>query len=279
MIPGNETNKVYFSELICTKYSKTFNELANLLNKHCIEYDFIKSTKDIWCRDYMPIQIEMGKFVQFRYEPSYLKDDLELQSDPKEVCKANNIIHQFSKINLDGGNIVNCSDRAIISDRIFSENPEYINKSKLISDIEKLLELEVIIIPHIKNDLTGHADGMVRFINRNKIIGNNRSAEYKCWTKEINKILKNHNIEYIDIPFYSKKDKKNPYNAEGCYVNYLEVKNLIIIPIFEKNLEIEKEVYSVFKDVFNNRIIETLNFYDIGLEGGLLNCCTWTIKT
>ncbi|GAB3021329.1 hypothetical protein GCM10027051_28240 [Niabella terrae] len=52
----------------------------------------------------MPIQIERGKFVQFRYEPSYLKDNSEVQSDFQEVCTANKIDPQFSKSNLDGGN-------------------------------------------------------------------------------------------------------------------------------------------------------------------------------
>jgi len=142
MIAGKATDTVYFSEILLTdkRFTKTCNALTELLEKHSIKYDFLKATKDIWCRDYMSIQIEKGKFVQFRYEPSYLKNDLELQSDPKEVCKANNIRPQFSKINLDGGNVVNWSDRAIITDRVFDENPEYSSKTKLISDIEKLLD-------------------------------------------------------------------------------------------------------------------------------------------
>src|SRR5690554_1576232 len=91
MIAGKATDTVYFSEILLTdkRFTKTCNALTELLEKHSIKYDFLKATKDIWCRDYMAIQIEKGKFVQFRYEPSYLKDDLELQSDPKEVCKAN----------------------------------------------------------------------------------------------------------------------------------------------------------------------------------------------
>lgn len=124
MVISKQINTVYLSEKLHSdnRFTETYNVLTTLLDQHGIRREFLKATKDIWCRDYMPIQTEKGKFVQFRYEPSYLKDDLELQSDPKEVCKANNIEPKFSKINLDGGNVVNWSERAIITDRVFEEN-------------------------------------------------------------------------------------------------------------------------------------------------------------
>ena len=124
-------------------------------------------------------------------------------------------------INLDGGNVVNWYDRAIVTDRIFQENPEYSNKFQLIEELEKLLEVEVIVIPQIKTDFTGHADGMVRFINKSALIGNSLSQEYVYWRKGMTKILKDHNIDYIDIPFIEHKDKKNPETAVGCYINFL----------------------------------------------------------
>jgi agmatine deiminase len=280
MIAGKATDTVYFSEILLTdkRFTKTFNALTKLLGKHSIKYDFLKATKDIWCRDYMPIQIERGKFVQFRYEPSYLKDDLELQSDPKKVCKANNIKPQFSKINLDGGNVVNWSDRAIITDRVFDENLEYSSKNKLIAEIEKLLDVEIIVIPQIKSDMTGHADGMVRFVDRNTVLGNDREKEFKYWKNGINQILKEKGIEYIDIPFLDHKEKKYPDHAIGCYVNYLEVENLIVLPIFETEKNKDQEVYDKFREIFPDREIETINYNEIGFYGGLLNCTTWTIK-
>jgi agmatine deiminase len=280
MIAGKETNTVYFSEELRSdkRFTKTCNALTELLKKHSIKYCFLKATKDIWCRDYMPIQTEKGKFVQFRYEPWYLKDDLELQSDPKEVCKTNNIKPQFSKINLDGGNVVNWSDRAIITERVFDENPEYSSKTKLILEIEKLLEAEIIVIPQIKSDMTSHADGMVRFVDRNTVLGNDREQEYKYWKNGINKILKEKGIEYFDIPFLDHKEKKYPDHAIGCYVNYLEVENLIVLPIFETEKNKDQDVYDKFKEIFPDRKIETINYNEIGLFGGLLNCTTWTIK-
>lgn len=196
---------VYLSELLKKQFPKSFNRLTSILNKHNVEYRLLKGTKDIWCRDYMPIQTESGKLVQFRYEPSYLKGKKEwedLRSDVKEVCRLNGFKPLFSNINLDGGNVLLCSGRVIVSDRIFTENPEYTDKEQLVKEISDLLDAEVIIIPAQKGDMTGHADGMVRFIDHDTILGNNRNEEYKYWTNGIEKVLKDYNLNYIDVPFF-----------------------------------------------------------------------------
>jgi len=61
-------------------------------------------------------------------------------------------------------------------------------------------------------------------------------------------------------------------------VNYLEVDNLIVIPIFETEKNKDQEVYDKFRMIFPDRKIETINYNEIGFYGGLLNCTTWTIK-
>lgn len=273
---------VYLSELLQERYPKTCSQLISILDKHKISHRFLKATKDIWCKDYMPVQTKSGKLVQFRYEPSYLKGNEAYKntlSDVKEVCKANSIQPLFSNINLDGGNVLICSDRAIISDRVFDENPEYTNKEELITEIGELLEAEVIIIPTQKDDLTGHADGMVRFVDRNTILGNDRKEEYKYWTEKMNKVVQKYGLNYLDIPFFSNyKDKAYADHAIGIYVNYLEVNDLIVIPIFEVSGNKDIEAIARIKQIFPDRKIETINCMEIGLEGGLLNCITWTVS-
>ena len=218
---------VYMSDLLKERYPETCNRLLQILDKYHVTYDWIKGTKDIWCRDYMPVQTESGKFIQFRYEPSYLKGRKEWEesrSDVKEICRINNIDAAFSDINLDGGNVLICDGRAIISDRLFSENPER-DKDSLLRALAKLLECEIIIIPALKSqdeDLTGHADGMVRFVDRNTIIGNERRAdEYKYMKDGLQKALDTFNLTYIDIPYFVDNDAKHPYSAIGIYVVYL----------------------------------------------------------
>ena len=272
------TEIVYLSELLEERYPECFNRLTLILKKHNVGYRLLKGTKDIWCRDYMPIQTESGKLIQFRYEPSYLEGNKEWEgsrSDVREVCRQNGFEPVFSNINLDGGNVLLCSGRAIISDRVFSENPE-MSREELLSELSNLLECEIIIIPAENDDMTGHADGMVRFVNRNTILGNNLEKEYKYWRKGMQKVLKKYNLKYIDMPFSLPKDSKHPLSAIGIYVNYLEIGDLIVLPVFGRDED--KQAIDVIQKTFPDRIVETIDFNDVALEGGLLNCTTWVIK-
>lgn len=273
---GEQT--VYMSDLLRTEFPDACERLIKILDKHKVKYDFLKGTKDIWCRDYMPIQTESGKFVQFKYDPSYLKGNKEWEesrSDVKEVCRVNGIDARFSDINLDGGNVLICDRRAIISDRIFSENPDW-NKEELVSELSKLLECEIIIIPAQNGDMTGHADGMVRFVNRNTILGNRLADEYKYWRERMQKVIEKFGLEYIDVPFITDiKDPKHPYSAIGIYVNYLEVNNLIVLPVFGR--EEDKQAVEIIQKAFPDKVVETINYDEVAQEGGLLNCTTWVV--
>ena len=273
---GGQT--VFLSEILKEKYPNTCNKLISIFDKHQVKYSFLKATKDIWCRDYMPVQTPSGKLIQFTYNPSYLKGNKEWEesrSDVKDVCRMNNINAEFSDINLDGGNVLIFDDRAIISDRIFSENPNR-DKDELVKELGKQLECEIIIIPAEKDDMTGHADGMVRFVNRDTILGNNRADEYKYWREGMQKVIDKYGLTYIDIPFFAPKDSKHPLSAVGIYVNYLEVNNLIVLPVFGRDED--KLAVDIIQKTFPERVVETIDYNEVAYEGGLLNCTTWVVK-
>lgn len=197
-------NTVYISSLLKKKFPTAAKELISVLDKHNIIVKELTNTKDIWCRDYMPIQNRLGELVQFKYNPSYLKGKKEWEesrSDVHIVCETNGIKPIYSDINIDGGNIVLYNDKAILTDRIFIENPNY-DKDKLIAELECLLKAKIIVIPAIKTDITGHADGMVRFVNENTILGNNLDIEYKYIRDGINKVCKENGLSYINVPFF-----------------------------------------------------------------------------
>ena len=107
-ITDDQTNIFYFSKYIKkdSEYKKACFRIKEILDKHNIKYAFLEKTYDIWARDYMPVQTDLNSFVQFRYEPSYLRNEEYYRSVPKIVCKANKIEPIFSNINLDGGNII-----------------------------------------------------------------------------------------------------------------------------------------------------------------------------
>ena len=158
----------YFASLLQTNpiYQPAADRLLAALYSAGVEYRLLDGTHDIWLRDFMPVQIRDGSFVSFRYEPSYLENEPELRSNFK-----NDLSLQFpfsvvySDINLDGGNVVfsPSKEKAVISDRILKENPNY-TQAQLIKTLKRQLKAQIILIPSLKNDMTGHADGMIRFV-------------------------------------------------------------------------------------------------------------------
>lgn len=278
----NEGQTVYMSELLMSRYPETCKNLIKILEKHKVNYSFIKSTKDIWCRDYMPVQTESGKLIQFKYDPSYLKGKMEWEdsrSNVKEICEKNNIVATESDINLDGGNVLICDGRAIISDRIYSENPDK-TREELRKELAMLLECEIIVIPSLNKtaDFTGHADGMVRFVDKNTVLGIKYDDRYKKdWWKNTQKVLDTYNISFIEVPFFEDEpDREHPESAVGVYVNYLEVNDLIVMPVFGR--EEDARAIEIIQKAFPNKQIETINYNDVAKEGGLLNCTTWVVK-
>jgi len=277
MVADKDTNFVYFSsKILKDEFKEPFNKVQAILDNHSIRYDFLKYTKDIWCRDYMPIQLEKDKFIQFHYNPSYLFDYPELKSDPIKILKSNKIHAQQSEINLDGGNVVKIKDKAVVTERIFKENPG-ISHTKVHQALESYLEAQVFIIPDIKNDLTGHSDGHLRFVNNGLLVVNELKNEYKYWIKGFESMIKLANLNYVEIPSFNYNNKSYPDNAIGCYVNYLEIGKLILFPVFDVMNNKDEEALNVIHKLFPDRIIEQVNINKIALHGGLLNCISWTI--
>lgn len=277
----NKTGTVYLSAILAERHPETCKRLTGILNKHNIPFIFLKGTKDIWCRDYMPIQTPGDNLIQFKYDPSYLRDSKysDTRSDVRYVDRVNNLNPFFSDINLDGGNVVMYGNKAIISDRVFSENPDWTRKN-LHAELSRLLECEIIIIPAYKPeyDFTGHADGMIRFIDSNTVLVNNLDQDFKYMKDAIIKVLGKANLKFINFPWFKHKIKGNNEHAIGIYLNYLEVGNLIIMPIFGVAGNKDKEALAKLKEVFPHKVIEAIDYNDIALNGGALNCTTWVMR-
>ena len=149
---------------------------------------------------------------------------------------------------------------------MFSENPEY-DKNNLLLELEKLLEVSVLIIPSLKSDMTGHADGMVRFVNENTVIGNASRSLFGL-EAHIKLALRNHGIEVIDFPYLDSKGD----SAVGCYLNFLETEQAIFLPVF--GVDMDSEAVETVKNIFNKTIIP-VNINEIAKDGGVLNCISW----
>ena len=66
MIPESLNNRVYFSALLPEVCPVTYSGLVEILDRYDVPHSLLEGTKDIWCRDYMPIQTIDNRFVLFR---------------------------------------------------------------------------------------------------------------------------------------------------------------------------------------------------------------------
>lgn len=262
---------LYFSSILKSnpKYSLSAENLFSVLSDSREEFALFAGAKDIWARDYMPVKTKSGKYISFRYEPSYLKGyEIQRTDYRKDIALHFNLPITYSNINLDGGNVVFSPPRskAVITDRVFSENTEY-DKNTLLTELENLLEAEIIIIPSLKSDMTGHADGVVRFVNKNTVIGN--ASPYKNgYEQKVKSALKKHGISVLDFPYFDSDGK----SAVGSYLNFLETEKQIFLPVFGEAQD--EAAVKCAKEVFDKEIIP-VNINGIAEEGGVLNCISW----
>lgn len=262
---------LYFSSLLKTtpQYSLSAENLFSAVSDSGEEFALFDGAKDVWARDYMPVRTQNGKYISFRYEPSYLADDPQLRTDFKaDIAPHFALSVTYSNINLDGGNIVfsPSQKRAVITDRVFSENPD-LDEHTLLMEIEKLLEAETIIIPSLRSDMTGHADGVVRFVNENTVLGN--ASPYKSgYEQKVKTALKKCGISVMDFPYFDSKG----ISAVGSYLNFLETEKHIFLPVFDAAPD--ETAVKCAREIFDKKIIP-VNINGIAEEGGGLNCISW----
>ena len=276
MVPDSDTQTVFISQLLHVRYPGVAKELRSVLAG---QLKIISEAKDIWCRDYMPIQLDMNRYVQFRYDPDYLRCDPQLRTQNGfALLNLTNCIQ--SDLVIDGGNIVRWNNTAIVTDKIYQEN-KGLSQRQLRAELKRTLEIDrLVIIPSEKGDKIGHSDGMVRFIDNQKVLVNDYSAVDPHLGAKLASILKHAGFEVIRFPYMpSNEAGSDPEiaSAVGVYINYLQVKKMIICPVF--GLPEDDMAIKILKKHFPCQKIIPMLCRELAEEGGVLNCITWNIKT
>lgn len=274
MITDSQTNFLYLADTLPTKYPTFYKQFEKLLKECNINFDCLKDTNDVWAVDYMPVQVSKNEFVRFTYNPNYLQtpEYLKTITNTDAVCKKIGIETTKSEILVDGGNVVNSANKVIMTEKVFKENSLY-ERNDLINKLKVLFQTdELYFIPSQPYDYTGHADGMVRFVDDNTILINDYKNESKSFRNKFEKAIAKTGLKYITIPYAPSSNNKQ---ANGDYINYLQMKDIIFVPMFE--LKEDEVVLKQFEQIFKGKRIVAINAKEIAKEGGVLNCITWNI--
>ena len=289
---------IYISEWLEKDYKVVYNQLKGALSSLQIPIDVLPYSKDVWCRDYMPVYIGNGQYVGFNFHPDYLWDKPSRREyiTKQDLATEDMSIRFSDRMDLifDGGNYVRCGNKVIMTDKVFSENSNW-RPVALLDRMEEAFQAEIVLLPWDMEEPYGHADGMVRYVGDNCVLMTNYldfDQKYKDdFGSKMKIVLEKAGFRVETIKFWDKL-KDDPHfndlmNESWCYINYLQVGSNVLVPKLsyspldeEAKHQIEtalgQTVTVKLIDVDMTPIVKDLNSQQN--SGGALNCLSWTIK-
>ena len=280
MITDSQTNTVFFSDLLPKKCPVLNQSITEVLRKHGIPFNYLMSTKDIWCRDFMPIQIAEDRFVSYKYTPDYLQDKtgLRLQSNPEAVLQAkqNRLTHVLQNavkvdLVLDGGNVVKCGNTIVMTEKVFAEN-----RNKSINEVDSILkdafQCDVLYLPWDHQETFGHSDGIVHFAGEGKVLITNYGDISPRYYNRFRIALEKH-FEVIPLYYETKKIHARSW----AYINFLQVGKLILVP--QLGLEEDEQALEQISNAMPDCEVLGIPALEAVRRGGGLNCISWNTTT
>ena len=307
-VTDNMTNTVCYSSLLPKESSGLDPQLREKMYAALKEsvktfkhYD-LYNTRDIWSRDYMPVQLTKDLFLNYTYSPDYLSDHktyitnwLLHKVHTRKADKLNLNVVTIPLI-LDGGNVIKAIDKfgkptIIMCSKVLNENK--LSKEELTDLWDQFFDnqIRLILIEWEGEDENpiGHADGMVRYITEGKVL----IANYCDWDDEerLSEPLK----EYFDIERLHFGDIEGIKGTKMWsllkskswgYINFLQVGKHIIVPKLDWD-ELDKAAVQQIQQAFGASyevelidcdMTQILENPDVNANsGGGLNCLTWTL--
>jgi agmatine/peptidylarginine deiminase len=280
MITDSDTNMVFVADTLVGRFPELYAGLKTILTERGIPLRTIQGTRDVWCRDYMPIQIAEDRLVQFRYAPDYLTGKYRHLRADGEIGPSLPFVRncERSEIVLDGGNVVGRGDKVILTEKIFVANSGW-QRQRLLAKLGDILEVgQLVLIPPEPGDVTGHADGVVRFVDGGTVVLNGYRGLDPGYRRVLRRRLEQVGLEIAEVPYRpGSGSAQGMPSAIGNYVNFLLIEELVIVPSYGRRED--DEARETLSRVFPGFDVHAVECRRIGREGGCLNCVTWTVKT
>lgn len=320
----SKTNHVYFSTYFTEPETHCAAAVKKALRSNGIPYSDIKGTKDIWARDYMPIQIAPKTFVCYKYRPDYLLQKAEdEQYITDKFCSAESILAIPEKnrcpifyeegvelrncdLILDGGNIVLCGDKLILTEKAIRENSDK-TEEEVTDELKRAFRAETVIFipvdPYEKEDCETknknrtdgridlplcHADGVVAPIDDENILIADYGKDELGYVAKLRKALLKHfkeeNIHQLNL---GDRCTVNSW----VYINFLRVGDVVLVPALggdESGADSRAE--EQLRKILGVEKVIPINtrFLSLGIDekdtkvkndncGGALHCVSWNV--
>ena len=271
------TDTVFFSDLLPKRCPTLYKDITGILMDNDIDYRLLNNTKDIWCRDYMPIQTSEKRFVFYKYNPDYLQTKY-YQRTITDVNRIENIdcLRQDGKVFdldlvIDGGNVVRCDDKIVMTEKVFYEN-----KDKSRNEVQRLLEeafeCDIIFLPWDRKESFGHSDGIVHYVGDNRVLMTNYADFDAAKTNQFQKRLEKY-VEVIPL-MYNVRQK---HERNWAYINFLQIGNLVLVP--QLGIPEDEQALQQIMDAMPHCKVIGVPALEAVRKGGALNCISWNVAT
>ena len=256
-----------------------YRELLSVLRGWGVEVELLDrraAPLDIWIRDWGCVEC-----VFFRYAPDYAKG----------LYNRAAVIHAISSLAvrlraplrfravplvLDGGNLVHNGTVAIVTQKVFRDNP-HLSQCEIEGVICSVGFERVVFIPNEPGDEIGHADGMCRFLNQRTLLVNDyASASMSVFSRKLYCVLRAAKLgaEFVPFPWFCRSGRSDGVpSAVGCYINFLQLAQGIILPAFAHcQDERARELLAALVD----RPVVSIDATRLAKFGGVFNCISLT---
>jgi len=276
MMMDSQTNIVFLADSLFKTYPSFARRFTDTLTSWQVPFGLLPGTRDVWAKDYMPIQSAEDTYVQFTYAPDYLKAKRyqHLRTDPSVVTRNIGIATTNCDLILDGGNVIQGENFVVLTDKVFQEN-RHLEKRSVYEILERIFQRRIVIIPRDPSDYTGHADGMVRAYGRSSVLINRYQQSDTKLAKRIHRALQEAGLEYIEVAYNPYRNSSNDH-AIGYYINFLELENIIFLPAF--GLPADESALDAFIELYPSCRVVPVLCDEVAEAGGVLNCISWNIR-
>jgi agmatine/peptidylarginine deiminase len=223
----------------------------------------------------MPIQQSEKHFVFYKYNPDYLQTPYykrtitDVNSIGNIDCLRQEKVTDLDLV-LDGGNIVKCDDKIIMTKKVFAENKDKKQKD-IIRMLEEAFQCDIIFLPWDKEEIFGHSDGIVHFVGNNRVLMTNYADFDPDMSRRFLNILKPH-VEVIPLTF----NVKRKHERSWAYINYLQLENLVLVP--QLGIPEDEQALEQIKKVLPKCKVYGVPALEAVRKGGALNCISWNVK-
>ena len=254
---------------------------------------FVKlETNDTWIRDYGPISIyEDGerKLIDFQFNAWGGKFEYELDNAVTKQLHSKwhfgvsklldeDFILEGGSIESDGaGTILTTTECLLNSNR----NPSF-SKEQIEEKLKDTLGAKrVLWLEHgslIGDDTDAHVDTLARFIDKDTIayVSRETNNELVKMKEQLETFRTIDGKPYRLIPLPLPSDKfKDGEQLPATYANFLIANHVVLLPTYEDVLD--KEMVSLFKELFPTREIIPINAMRLIEEGGSIHCSTMQV--